>query len=397
MISGNHPKGASQRNQCILFSLRHPKYFIDLISYKYPLQKYQLIKYKDILNWPLVSENIAINWTYDLISSSKNNICWDDFTVNKSAFKDFTLLDSFSDMINWNNETNASTIAKNEGLPWTIDFIEKYKSKLDFYELSSNKGVKWSDQLIEKFNEHWALENLGQNESIPWTLELFDKYLSEQFFEYTFIQYNRTINSDVEIIEKYKKSMNWLLICSNPNLPWKELGLLQRWSDRLNWRGISRNKWFFENDSLFFKNNFDKWSSNNFEYFWDLSSNEGLDWTKYFIEEYKQLWVWEDLCTNESVPWDSHLVEFFYDRIKWGGLIDSPLLDERDIEIAPTGGFSQAEGLILNPNVDWTIDFLEKFERNLEFEILRYNKGVWERVFKPVVDDWFVDVVLRII
>ena len=399
MQTTNVHLGLAQRNKCIQFSLRHPRFFVELVSSKYPLTKTLMFKYKDVLDWDLVSSNTNIQWTFELLTSINKYISWDYLTINECAFKDLSLLDSFAKQIIWsrNDDYNDWNIAKNEGLPWTLNFIKKYETLLDFEELSSNRGVKWTETLINKYSERLDLNKLGQNGSVPWTLELFDRYLGKRYLKNFLVQSNYTLISNVDLVEKYKKSLYWSCVSSNDRLPWVDQHLLERWSDFIDWSGISSNKTLFQNDPDFFQMHMEKWSRENYKNFIRLSDNEGLNWSKEFINRYTELWSWENLCTNKSIKWDIQLVDYFYDKIRWGGLKDAPLEDQNGNIVAPTGGGTLVEGMVLNPSVEWTIDFLERYESSLDLEILRHNEGVWQKVFEPVMDDWFVDVVMRII
>ena len=241
-------------DKIIAFLLRHPTYFIESISYYYPFTKAELQKYKDEFEWGLISYNLNIDWTFNLISEFQEQINWKAFTRNANAFKDISLIDVFSDRINWNSsdiESRHNTIASNEGIRWNKETIEKYASKINFEVLSANTNVDWSDELLDKYLYKWDFIDLGINESVPWTIELFEKYLNIDYlnkdYEYdpdyiveSIIALNKTL-VNFDLIEKYKDILNWDSICRNEYLPWKEKNLLELWSENINWSCIAEN------------------------------------------------------------------------------------------------------------------------------------------------------------
>lgn len=391
------PSTTQFQEKCKAFFIRHPEYFIDVISFNYPFSVSQLITYKDSLNWSLILQNTNIQWNADIIHWIHDYNNWDIFSTNESAFKDLTLLETFSDVIDWSGDDSGcgDSISSNEGLCWDMDLIRKYESKINFEKLSSNSNVQWTDELLDKYRDKWNYVDLGCNESIPWTLELFDKYLGVEYFFYFPIQSNEKMLSNFDLLEKYKDYVNWGCVCSNSNLPWKDRNLLEYWKERIDWGGISRNKLLFQNGNEFFQKNMDKWSKNNYYNFQSLSYNQVLPWSKLFIEEYKNYWDWTALCQNRSIPWSIDLIDYFSKYIKWGGWYESALLDECGNEIAPTGGKFLQFGLVHNHSLPWTIGFLEHFEDNLEFEALRQNNSVWEKAFKHIVNDHFIESQLK--
>lgn len=379
----------------ISFFLNHPEYFINTISEIYPLSKSQLAKYKNILDWNKVSGNLNIEWSGEILNSFSESLDWKSITTNSAAFKNLTLLEEFSDRIDWkgSDKVFGHSIAFNEGLPWDIPFIEKFESKIDISKLSSNTKVKWSEELFIKYLGKWDLVELSGNESFPWTLELFDKYLDESFLFYFATYNNVQLISNVYFIDKYKDSLKWNCICSHSNLPWFRMNLLNRWEKYIDWWGIAQNHFLFLNDPNFFATHSDKWSHNNFKNFQSLSINEVLPWSIRFIERYEEYLSWYYLCANEGVPWNIELIDRFSENINWGGWTPEMIHDEGEFCEAKT----YETGLNFNTSVPWSIEFLKYYEKHLEFDALASNHAVWEKAFKPFVDDKMIETVMKII
>jgi len=387
----------TQKN-IISFFLRHPDFFIGIISRKYPFTKGQLEKYKDFLDWGKISNNLNIIWTFEIMETFKNSIDWVSLTTNENAFKDRSLLDAFSDKIDWfGGEFCDDSIASNVGLVWDIDLILKYESKIDFDKLSENTAVLWSEELIDKFMHKWDLVSLGCNNSIPWTLHLFKKYLDESYFLYFPIKNNYSLIGTIEFVDRYKNQLDWFNVCRNPKLPWIEKKLLEYWSNYIDWNGISNNGVFFLNDKNFFNSHYDKWEMNNIKSKNSLSQSEFLPWSKSFIETYKDFWDWERLCTNKAIPWSIDLIDYFSNYIQWGGLKPGALVDDKGEEISQFGGLWYESGLVDNELLPWSIEFLLYYEKEIELKTLEMNNAVWEKAFKHFVDKELLETVMRLL
>jgi len=117
---------AKSSDKFVEFCLRHPDFFITMISYRYPLSFKLIEKYKDKWDW---------NW-----------------------------------ILSWN-----------EALPWSEELIEKYEDKWDWDWLSRNKGLPWSEELIEKYEDKWAWKVFHWNEVI-WN-KIFKPYVTDEIIE----------------------------------------------------------------------------------------------------------------------------------------------------------------------------------------------------------------------
>lgn len=382
-MSINSPTPASERDKCLQFFKEHPTYFWNQLSKHHPLTEEQLSRFGDRLNWNLVSYNKAIIWTESLMTRFRNELNWGELSVNPTAFKDIRLLELFENDIDWLGDEHSSSdsIANNEGLPWCLDFLKRYESRIDFYKLSSNRAFPWSEEIIEAYHEKLSFNELCFNEGVPWNLKMFDKYLTE-YKTYAFY-INSRMRQDIEIIEKYSEHIEWSFICGEPNLPWKEKNLLERWKEHIDGWGIAQNEALFDEVNVFFNEHLDKWTDDDYRLFEPLSSNRALPWSIPFIEAYKGHWDWARLSRNESLPWSTELIEHFRDNWVWGCYYDTSQVDEKGFEISPTGGKARQDGLVINEALPWSIDFINLYSKSIDFELLGKNEAVWDKAFKP--------------
>jgi len=385
-------------SKIISFLIKHPNYFLGLLSSFYPLSQFQLKLYKDLLDWNKISANENIIWDDKILVEFQDYIIWDTLTTNPSVFVNTKLLKTFEDKIDWYGNDNyyGDSITANEGIHWDYETIEKYADKINFEKLSISTNVDWSETLLDKYIDKWNFTELAHNESIPWSLEMFEKFLDESYFFYFGVQTNKSLVS-FELVEKYNHLMDWHYISLNPNLPWIEKDLLNYWSDKIVWTGIACNRFLFANDKNFFQKHYDKWQPIKNKALGYFSGNEAFPWSKHMIETFKFNLDWNLLCSNEGIAWNIDLIDSFSKQVKWGGWKPCELLDEKGNEISPVGGKGHESGLIDNKSVIWSIDFLLKYERELEFEALESNTAVWEKAFKPYFDDHIVDTIISIL
>lgn len=200
-----------------------------------------------------------------------------------------------------------------------------------------------------------------------------EKFEDKIDFTSKWVIYNLSATEQLDLIEQYSKQLNWRVICSNSKLPWIEEDLLKRWKKQLNWYGLASNE-LLHKDPSFFENNLEKWLADPFNYFGMLSRNSALPWSAEFIDRFSDFWDWEWLCMNEGIYWNTELIELYIDKVEWGGR-----------KYSSDGSFRVEGGLISNENLDWTIDFILRYEEYIDFEEL-FIDIVWDKAFKPIID-----------
>lgn len=399
MNPDNPLKYSKSTRDSISFLVRNPGYCVDLLSAEYGFSREMLVEYADVLNWELVSSNTNIKWDFDLLYTFYDRISWGKLSVNRAAFNDVSLLSIFSEKIRWKDEgiEYGSSIGWNEGLPWTVEFIKKYESKIDFHELSCNESVKWSEELLDRYWEKLDLYELVSNEAIHWDLRLFDKFLGKEYIDCSMVNCNPGIFSDINLVEKYKDKVDWYYVCINPDLPWAEKGLLDCWEKYLNWFGLCQNRALFEQDPFFYYDHCDRWDSDK-RYYELLSNNPFLPWSKDFISRFSTRLDWEALSQNESVGWTAELIDCFANRVCWGGVYDEFITeDARGNPIDPIPSKSFQYGLLSNNALPWSIKFLTRYESNIGPYSKQQSPEIWNKVFKPVIDDKVLGILMRLV
>jgi hypothetical protein len=130
---------------------------------KFPWTEAFIAKYAEKLDWWEISGNTAIPWTEALIKKYEKKWTWQSTGRDEwrlSGLSGNPALPWSEKLIDtWLAKWAPRTITRNPGLPWSIEFLGKYKDKLRIAmtELHTNKGF-WdkaikplvNDEVIEK-------------------------------------------------------------------------------------------------------------------------------------------------------------------------------------------------------------------------------------------------------
>lgn len=141
----------------------------------------------------------------------------------------------------------------------SLEIIDNQLSIGNKILLSNNKKNKIIDFLI-----NFTLEN---------RIDSFNPYRNNNFNAFRFISNQYPLS--YEIIEKYKKYLEFEHLSLNTKLDWFE-GLIYKYIDSWDWK--------------------------------KLSSNTSLPWSVEFIERYEDYWDWEQLLSNEKLPWNEKFI-----------------------------------------------------------------------------------------
>lgn len=389
----------SQKITDFLYS--HPEFLTEMASQFYAFSEKELEKYEDKINWDRISQNSAVGWNESLIRKFNHRLDWIAFSQN-AAFADTNLLELFKDKIDWDGEVEDGffySVASGIHIIWTPELINKYQDRLNFNYLSMNDQVQWSEQLIDKYKDRWNWGNILTNFSIPWSLPMLKRYISYLDTSSYFFEENPVLTGQIEIIEAYPELFTMHAICTNPKLPWREKDLLNRWKDNLDWQGLARNTSLLS-DPQFFDDNLDKWLSGPDDKFEILSGNQALPWSIPFLERFEDRWDWEKLSQCSYLPWSTELIDRFTDNWEWGGKCDGYITEDEDGNQLPEPipiSNCYSTGIVTNPHLPWTIDFILKYRHRLDLNQLAENNGVWDKVFKPYMNEKMVDTLFRLI
>jgi hypothetical protein len=400
----------------ISFFLRHPEAFVRMVSEFYAFQPHEIQKHFQLLDKRFLSNNYYCQWNLASIRKYKHQLDWSLFSVSCRAFADVNFIDEFLPEVVWKSpdpENTSNCLSCNPKIIWTNELIAKYENCIDFKALSYIETIPWSEKLIDTYIDRWDWENLSYQPNLPWSEQFIAKY--ENYWEWDFIILNEKIpwtipliekyfhrfdhmgstafasneifTNTLEIIEEFADHLCWHTISRNPDLPWHEENLLERWKDRIDWQSIAFNE-FLLKDSAFFEKNLHRWEVKPEYSFGLLSYNKSLPWSIPFIDHFIEYWNWNHLSENRSLPWSIELIDHYIDRWEWGYFEPSEDDEEGDIG---------ERGLIGNTGIPWNIDWLIRYEKFIDMEALKRDWFIWDKAFKPYMNEKMVDTIFRLL
>lgn len=457
----------SEREKIIKFLLDNVDLSVLLISRYYDLKNYQLEKFKNQLDWRSIEYNTNTNWTVEFIEKFGSKLDWESpkFVENQDIVWSIELvyvvmqkfkygfngmlirnvklpwveimtkykkaiswdilndwhlpmpeeiIELHKEKLDWKKTSRNSAVATH---PWSLEFMEKYSNKWDWYDLSNNQSLPWSIQLIEKFVDKWDWHSLSYNTSILWTSDFIEKHKERWFWPA--LSGNISLPWSEEFIEKFIKKWSWSDLSENNTLPWTQK-LVEKYDEKWHWARLSRNtklpltenlilkyidKWHWNdlisNNSfpsrmefivklldgwkqcylspLFNSRNF-PWSIELFEYFKEkimldnVSYHKGIILSMEIIDKYPSFWNWRSLSQNESIIWTDDLIEKYKDKWHW-------------------------EGLSQNKNFPWSFKLFQKYSNMylIDTPMFFSYDFIYEKIFKEHLNDKIVDEVMDVI
>ena len=114
------------------------------MSEEFPWNEEQLERFKNNVDWKLVSANENVAWSISLIERFKNRLNWKELSQNNSnhLFRP-EIIRAFADYWDWSKLSGQSG--------WTLSLIEEFKEHIDWGELVDNSGLDDESFLNEAF------------------------------------------------------------------------------------------------------------------------------------------------------------------------------------------------------------------------------------------------------
>ena len=284
----------TQNEKLIELIYVQPKFFKRTISVGYPFSLEQIEKYRELIDWEELSNNLEIQWNEEVLSKFSDYLDWKNISGNKAIDWSIEKIERFKDKINW------ESFSKNINVDWQ-NIIPIYYQKTHWKELTSNESFPWTfenvQQFADKVDSHW--DYLSENPA----LEVSDKLINEfsDKIDWSRLSRNKQRFWTEEFIDKYQDKLNWNSISGNPSLPWS-LSFIKLYANKIDWITLSKNEGVCWSEYIL-----DKYKE-ELAFGW-LSENPGLPWTFELVEKYKDEWNWSNLGSNPGLPWTEEFIE----------------------------------------------------------------------------------------
>ena len=335
---------------------------------------YEIIEaFEDKWNWDFLSENESLCWDKALIKKYTNKWNWEKLSKNNGIKWSQEIIETFDDKWNWN------ILSKNENICWDENLISKFSNKWNFYFLSHNPSIKWSFKMIEIYSDRNIWDGIKKNYNITWNIENIIKF--KEKIDFWYLDKLR-LNSILEFLITFKDdtSIKYEWVYSNPNfiLFFNKYLLTvsgKPYKDCFNFRKSDFSEHF----------DFDNFIKNNLQ-------NESFEFSKWKFFDYTD----EDKSkyNNDTIRFRvrSELKEEYQFKIKNSINFIKTYLKKDYTTLIMRLNKNQNRFLIDNcideidisrlcgcEELDWSFDFIEKYEDEINWYYLINNKGVrWD-------------------
>lgn len=342
-------------------------------SNKISLDLYTLNRYKERINWSLLSSNSFLNGFFrndrEIYSTRKQ---WENHVL--SYLSEFAELWDFKELSKLDNITRSETIVYYFRQKWDWDILSSEKSKL--LTTKDKDGVLFNERLIRKFERFINFEVISNRKDALLDFEILNKFNGKNW-DWKALSSNENLKIDKEILlnELLEKPWDWKILSNNPVIPFSNEDLLLLRDKDLDWSYFSAREWLanstiaelpnktwdwhaissssqfiFDQNLLRILSNKEivNWdnvlSSSNLhcnektigiiatsindshEYWHTLSSNENLSFENDFLlDEYKEFWDWDVLIRTNKIDVNSELIlRKYQEYINWTTLSSDP-------------------------------------------------------------------------
>ncbi len=219
-----------------------------------------LAKYRDGLDWDMLSTNRGIPFNRDL-----NNKYWAYWYYRGLQMNPKILSDAyFFEFSSFVRDIDYSLVSQYKE-DWTMNFLNGYESRLDWDSLSANEFLPWSHDLLERYSGKWNWFRMSGNTAVPWTIDLIEKYTDHWNW-----------NGEADYLGSFYS------LSGNPAIPWSQK-LIERFIDRIGFGTVQK-----VGEDVYYITT-------------GISSKRAVDWDIPFLCRYRDRWNLEALENNAAI------------------------------------------------------------------------------------------------
>lgn len=284
-----------------------------------------LRKYRDRLNFSLISLRTDINITDDMVSSYIDEEWdWNALSSNEKTALTFAFIFSHTE-----KEWDWIAISQNKSIKWDKNYlrklckIDRIASSISWNDVVRREELKFDDSLIKcisQFDFDWML--LTGNPSYVPSIETIQKAKDCGRANWDSISSNPGLTLD--IAKHFKDDLNWSIVTSNESVINIEDGAtIEELKDYLDWQYLSE-KMTLSNDILLRYAPLFNWNVINKKYNYSEFSEAVIDALESFID-------WNKL-SKASIEFSIEFIRKYRDRWNWNSLLENPAISIIDAE-----------------------------------------------------------------
>lgn len=335
-------------------------------SNKISLDLSTLNRYKERINWSLLSSNFFLNGFFrndrEIYGTRKQ---WENHVL--SYLSEFAEFWDFKELSKLDNITRSETIVNYFRHKWDWDILSSEKSKL--LTTKNKDGVLFNERLFQKFDRFINFEVISNRKDALLDFEILNKF-NDKNWDWKALSSNESLKIEKEILlnELLEKPWDWKILSNNPVIKFSNEDLLLLRDKGLDWNHFSSKEWLANStiveladkdwdwhaisssSQLIFDQNLlgilskkevVNWdnilSSNNLhfnektigliassikdskEYWSTISSNRNLSFENdILLDKYKEFWDWNILIKTNKIDVNSDLIlRKYQDYLNW--------------------------------------------------------------------------------
>lgn len=335
-------------------------------SNKISLDLNTLNRYKERINWSLLSSNLFLNGFFrndrEIYGTRKQ---WENHVL--SYLSEFAELWDFKELSKLDNITRSESIVNYFRQKWDWDILSSEKSKL--LTTKNKDGVLFNERLFQKFERFINFEVISNRKDALLDFEILNKF-NDKNWNWKALSSNESLKIEKEILlnELLEKPWDWKILSNNSAIKFSNEDLLLLRDKDLDWNHFSSKEWLANStiieladrdwdwyaisssSELIFDQNLLRilsskeivnWdnilSSNNLhcnektigiiassikdsKEFWStISSNQNLSFEdEILLDNYKEFWDWNILIKSNKIDVNSELILGKYqDYLNW--------------------------------------------------------------------------------
>lgn len=335
-------------------------------SNKISLDLNTLNRYKERINWSLLSCNLFLNGFFrndrEIYGTRKQ---WENHVL--SYLSEFAELWDFKELSKLDNITRSESIVNYFRQKWDWDILSSEKSKL--LTTKNKDGVLFNERLFQKFERFINFEVISNRKDALLDFEILNKF-NDNNWDWKALSSNESLKIEKEILvnELLEKPWDWKILSNNSTIKFSNEDLLLLRDKDLDWNHFSSKEWLANStiieladrdwdwhaisssSELIFDQNLLRilsskeivnWdnilSSNNLhcnekaigiiassikdsKEFWStISSNQNLSFeNEILLDNYKEFWDWNILIKSNKIDVNSELIlRKYQDYLNW--------------------------------------------------------------------------------
>jgi len=245
-------------------------------------------------NWDVISSTEKIDTKLDSFKKYKDKINWELLSSNQILNEIFNLhnKDLFSDFESWINKVNT--------------YLKTFENLWNFKKLSNISSINWQQSIIENFISKWDWEVLS-SESSRLLSEKVKESNEKNVFRYS--EYK---------LDKFADFINWHIISNRRDLEISQQFVEDHIKKDWDWDELSRNPRFEPSLDFLIEYSDKRWNWNNF-------SKAGWLTSDYIKRLPDKDWDWENISENRNLSFDISFLEILSlkENVNWNEIVNS--------------------------------------------------------------------------